>query len=187
MYYLFLERLFAIFDSTPLHFQPLHIRAARIVLLLYCIGSSVMIIFLFDGDADASTNRCYADIPLFTFAIAIVGDIAGMLVVSILFSRRLLLFDVQQIAGKMGAQKSTPQRDESITRVLDKSTILTFVAFLTTQCSFILMAVIGVSSLWISLDSMVCTESALRWSTDLVLTHCGWTGQLLVHCDDVFC
>merc|ERR1711902_160910 len=69
--------------------------------------------------------------------------------ISILFSRRLLFLNLYVKSNE------NVSKDDILWGILVKSTMLTFIALITTETSLILMMVLGVSTIWISIDCMV--------------------------------
>eukprot|EP01084_Bolivina_argentea_P258163 435124_1 len=152
MYFLFLERLFVVFDDTICKFKTSQIIPSRILLILYATIVIVLVLLFSDTKLDPVTNTCLSNLPIWIFGFYAIGDFVICTVISILFSRRLLLLNM---ALNFDDKTFNISREDCTWDILLKSSILTFIALFTTQISLILMIVIGVSTMWVSIDSII--------------------------------
>ena len=97
LYFLFLERLFSVFQNTHYSFKPLSIWISRILLLF--IYLPIMIYLLFATGHhwyDPKFGVCTTEWPLWVHAILSLGDFCIGLVISILFTRRLMMLGMSR-------------------------------------------------------------------------------------------
>ena len=167
LYYLFLERLFSVFDKSALSFSKMQILAPRILLGLH-LGIGVTLTGLYGNGAIIETNgqyHCRGKYPIWLNLYAAVGDFIICTVISIIFARRLLLLNIGLIWKKQELSKKDGNDvidtmydtmvDDSMWELLSKSTILSFVALFTTEISLICIGLLGWATFWGGINSMV--------------------------------
>ena len=172
-----MERLFVVFESSDLKFKQKEIYLSRCLGLIWLILISTMILLLADGYYNSSVNACSLDYPLWGNALAAFGDITICTIISILFSRRLLVINLTLKQNTKMMPQSTASNDnigkvvenkerkstildviqqDTTWRVLTKSTLLSFIALFTTEMSLILSGIlIEYASIWCAIDTVI--------------------------------
>eukprot|EP01084_Bolivina_argentea_P207948 354691_1 len=172
MYFFFLERLFLIFMDSTYAFSSCKMIGSRIVLITYATFCLTILIIFMHGKVDPMTHTCLATSPMWVNAIGVIGDYLICTLMQVAVSRRLLLL----IMNSKTQNKAINVSNDLIIRILTKSTILTFIALLSTELSLLLMGSIGLTTLWVSLDSMIncwCVFTMFAVHKKLYLNICG--------------
>ena len=199
LYFLFVERLFRVFANSDFRFRSFEIAMARTLLISWWIILQTLVIIIVDGKlSDIRDNYCVTVSPLWLNGLVALSDFIICTIISILFSRRLLLLilniDHQQPSiptDPSMTSSSTPTPTKSPTnsprsprsirtlslenaennakatknatqrilrnalKILRKSTLLTFIALITTELSLILSGAFGATPIWVGFDCMV--------------------------------
>eukprot|EP01084_Bolivina_argentea_P069185 125941_1 len=167
LYFLFLERLFSVFQDSAYRFSKKSKQFSRMSLIIYCIVMVVLCLIFGDGYYNTITNSCKSNYPFWMAAFAAFIDIICCSIISILFARRLLILHLATPATPSTLQNSSETQVASTNNnsamyktrtfhgILSKSTLLTLIALLTTPLSLILASIVGITGTWVSLDAMV--------------------------------
>jgi len=172
LYVVYFERLFYIFSDSAYAFKPAQKYLLRVLLMVPTIFFTVLIYINseegYNLDANwPDTNTCTIAFTRNGMILTIAVDAAICNLLSFLYCRRLLIFRSRLATGFLahganpggpGAANPPPAELVALNRIFKlmmKSTLLQFMATLTSQASMIAMAVMGVPSIWAALDSMV--------------------------------
>lgn len=166
LYFVYFDRLFYIFKGSAHEFRRWQMYLLRAMLIggTLCI---TLVVFLNAKDnyvLDPETNSCTARFSANGVVIGIAGDLLICNLLSSLYCRRLLVFRTRLatrfLAHPAGAAAGNqPPADlqamNQMFKLMVKSTVLQFVASFSSQLSVILMWILGVPSLWASIDSVI--------------------------------
>ena len=161
-YFLFLERLFSVFSKSGyLKFKPLYVTISRVLLLSMLIFNTTLNLSLGHGQYDPFHDSCYFVYPTILNGVFVIQDLACSIIISVLFARRLLLLNLNAFYDDMiTSQSSLRKISEKVENaphfdILNKSTLLTCMALGTNELCLLLSGMLGFTSLWSSLNSMV--------------------------------
>ena len=90
IYFLFLERLFSVFENTSFSFKKYKIKISRILLSLYGLFLISCSWIWGEGYYDEQNKVCLAAFPIWASALIAGGDLFIGILVSVLFTRNLL-------------------------------------------------------------------------------------------------
>eukprot|EP01084_Bolivina_argentea_P311728 539615_1 len=171
LYGLLLERLFCVFEHSALKFQKYQVYPSRCIVVTTLLFI-LIIVFIFVDGITHHENYCVANYPFWINGLGAIIDIAFLIVISIMFARRLILLNVclptrnpelsttSSMRSMSDLHNNNSNRTENILngrmwKLLKKSTGLTFIALVTTELSLLLSGVLGIQTIWTSLDSVV--------------------------------
>ena len=174
LYVVYFERLFYIFRDSAYAFKPLQQWSFRVLLIIPVTGCTILVYLNSEHTyiLDPVTNACTMALDRNGTITVVIGDTLFCNLLSFLYCRRLLIFRsrlttrfLSNPAGAGGVNLGLPGAGNPppaelvalnrIFKVMMKSTVLQFVAMLSSQAFVILMAVMGVASLWAAIDSVV--------------------------------
>ena len=174
LYFVYFERLFYIFRDSAYAFKPIQKWSFRMLLIIPVSFSTILVYFNKEHTyvLDPDTNACSMALDRNGVIFSIIGDTLFCNLLSFLYCRRLLIFRsrlttrfLNNAAGAGGVHPGLPGAGNPppaelvalnrIFKVMMKSTVLQFVAMLSSQSLVILMMVMGVASLWAAIDSVV--------------------------------
>ena len=117
LYFLFLERLFSVFQNTHYSFKPKSIWTSRILLSLY-LPSTVYLLFQTGHHCyNSEYNVCEPKWPMWTHALISFGDFFIGILISILFTRRLMMLGMstkKRARNRLRSRSKTTQNKGSL-------------------------------------------------------------------------
>ena len=157
LYYAYIERLFLIFQGNVYAFDKWQIWSLRGMLVLLTLIWTASGLFVDKIQFIEESNTCSPILNQTTVFLFVVADFAVSNLITVLYCRRLLIFisrlNTRFLPNAPGPNAPHQEADRTYFKVMVKSTVLTFVASISTQVTCILCAVMGVPSLWVALDS----------------------------------
>ena len=189
--YLFLmERLLLIFVNTSLQFNKIQKLMVRSIVTIYMVGAIFIIMLFVDGKYENNAD-CYSVIPFWIIIYGVGFDILASVVMSVMFSRKLLIVNLTMVESTMTSIVNVPSeslgnsnivstpsldvthspknvsktsvigslenvnKDDKTFKILIKSTLLTFVALISTQVQLGISGIIGLNSVLAVIDSVI--------------------------------
>ena len=220
VYLFIMERLFFIFQRTTYGFNKTQKIMARTMASIYVITSLFICMVFADEQYHSELVDCTAVIPFWLLAYGGGADVIASLILSITFSRKLLVINLTMVENSMcnvvdssvrsrtetmesvytkntmhnnsnmdrevsKSKSVTAKRMKSIDnineqdstfKILKKSTLLTFIALLSTHISILISAFIGLSNPLSALDSVIngwCCMLMFARYHGIYITLCG--------------
>ena len=174
LYVVYFERLFYIFRDSAYAFKPLQQWSFRMLLIIPVTGCTILVYLNSEHTyiLDPDTNACTMALDRNGTIAVVVGDILFCNLLSFLYCRRLLIFRsklttrfLSNAAGAGGVNPGLPGAGNPppaelvalnrIFKIMMKSTVLQFIAMLSSQALILLMWAMGVPSIWAAIDSVV--------------------------------
>lgn len=159
LYYVYVERLIYIFKSNHYAFKKWQIWSMRGSLVLITMIWTVTALFVSEADYSSESNICSAHINRTVMVSWVAADFVICNFITVLYCRKLLIFakriDTRFVRNALPPNVAHRQSDKMYFKVMVKSTVLTFVASLTSQSFIVLARFMGLPSLWLSLDLMI--------------------------------
>ena len=182
IYSVLIERLFVVFRDSHYSFRRSTILMIRTLILLVFVLLSAATNILSGSKFDSSTGRCIWDPPKWIFLMVAASLAVIEVTISIMFSRRLLLLNMNKSshsslsrisisyttnhnqrdsqsmpsAPRLRGKDSIDTMDTTWT-VLLKASILTFIALSSMFLSLLLGFLVEFTGFWAAIDSMVCS------------------------------
>ena len=169
IYFLFMERLFTVFNGSYLSFGSITKIMVRIFFGMYTATLCILTNVFSGSEFDAITGRCNWDPVRWTYPVMVLSCIVAEVTISIAFSRRLVQLnalkrsnDSMNSIDNPGIQRKSnsfkdADKSSRTWNILLKSSVLTFITLISTPLSIILGFVLGFTGLWVALDCMVCS------------------------------
>eukprot|EP01084_Bolivina_argentea_P303755 524529_1 len=187
LYILLLERLFRIFAGSSLKFKRIHVFISRSLLSFWLLLSIIIFVLFVDGKPNEYVPTvCAAHFPFWINVFAGNSDITICCIICISLSRRLLELNVSITESEQTTDINTSitktLMNNQMYRTLIRSSLLSFIALLTTQTSILLMAIIGLDSIWMSLDFMVngwCVVLMFSAHNTMYTLLCGYCERMI--------
>eukprot|EP01084_Bolivina_argentea_P113745 202669_1 len=187
MYFLFMERQWAIFsNAADFQFKTKTITISRIAMALYYF--MLLTFTVMAGKAYPVQNeiihKCIQQHPIWLLALFQLGEIIFFIAISISYSRRLLQFNRALCNSKQSAADVMYNFDHtnSTFLVARKSTLLTLLAGITTLLALIMTLLFGFAGPWMALDFAVnawCIILMFRHHQNIYKKCCGSIENIL--------
>jgi len=164
LYYVYIERLFLIFKGNVYAFPKWQKYTLRSLLVLMSVSWTIVVCV---GAPHGSTfleesNTCLRHPSMAVNTTFVTIDFLMCATVTALYCRRLLIFIARLETRFLNPRNNGPgpnpahqEADKLYFKIMVKSTVLTFVASLSTQISIVLLTLFGMPSLWVSIDSVI--------------------------------
>lgn len=184
LYFLYLERMFFVFEPSAWCFSSRFKWTVRTVVVSTASVGCALIVLFGGGAIDSVSGVCVLSLPSWLLAVAVFIDLVTVIMISVAFCRRLLLLNMTVKSNKATPRQSVPSasdgdggRPRTMSRqtvctadstfvVIQKSLVLTAIALFTTPMSLLLAATVGLSSFWISIDFVVTS-----WTVVLIFSN----------------
>ena len=184
VYLLFFQRLFAVFKDSDLQFSNRSIIISRAFLIALFILAMICIACFGDGEYTEHHTSCSTTHVWWLWMAYGIGDTVVCSLIQILFARRLLMVHLALKDTQTFCCDGTHSENCKITetiKILTKSTLLTFIAIITNQVALIISGILGLSSLWTSVNSVInCCCVILMFKC-----HHGCYDKLCGHCTKI--
>eukprot|EP01084_Bolivina_argentea_P311729 539616_1 len=106
LYGLLLERLFCVFEESALCFYSYQVYSSRCIVLVTLL-SILIIVFTFVDGITHHENYCIAHYPLWINGIGAIVDITFLIIISIMFARRLILLNLLLPTPELSSSSSS--------------------------------------------------------------------------------
>lgn len=189
MYYLFLERLYAVFDFSAYQYKLWMKWTVRILGIIWLFVICTQLMLFADGEYDPISGICLLILPTYLAGAAVLSDIFFVMTISVAFCRRMLLLNMKRknceslrspspsISSESDAKlpKLRAMSEDSVSKecftynMVRKTLVLTLVGLLTTPGCIIIGALFGLMGFWVNVDFILSC-----WTIMLLFARHNW-------------
>ena len=169
LYVVYIERIIHIFKNNVYAFTKREIFSLRAIILLVTAAASMILIKSNSEVVHYLPSKqggdCRLDNPIHLLLIIIIIDFVICNLMTVVYCRKLLIFWqrlntrylTEPASNAQNPNPNTPNLDADTKyyNIMVKSTVLTFIASISTQSTFIFVYIMGISSMWCAMDCIV--------------------------------